>query len=175
MRPVASAAVIGGLSLLAVLPTAAAVRVIGSTTVHPVVVEAAAALRAERALREAALWHEVEDRLNEPAATLSVGQQQRLCLARALAVEPEVILMDEPTSALDPRSTAAIEELILRLKARHAVVVVTHDLAQARRVSDRVACLTVRRGAGQVVETAGCEELFARPLRPETVQYLNRE
>ncbi len=91
---------------------------------------------AEQALRESALWGEVKDRLKQPARHLSVGQQQRLCLARTLAVKPEVILMDEPTSALDPASAEAIEGLILRLKARHALVLVTHNREQAARVCD---------------------------------------
>ncbi len=90
----------------------------------------------EAALREAALWNEVKDRLHEPALGLSVGQQQRLCLARTLALDPEVILMDEPTSALDPKSSTAIEELMLRLKERRTIVLVTHNMAQADRVCD---------------------------------------
>ncbi|HEV8582321.1 MAG TPA: ATP-binding cassette domain-containing protein [Thermoanaerobaculia bacterium] len=97
--------------------------------------------RIETALREAALWGEVRHRLREPAASLSVGQQQRLCLARALAGEPEILLLDEPTSALDAVSTAAIEELILRLRERHAIVLVTHNLQQARRVADSLTFL----------------------------------
>ena len=105
---------------------------------------------AERSLREAALWDEVKDRLREPALRLSVGQQQRLCLARTLAVGCDVILMDEPTSALDPRSTEAIESLMQALKERHTIVLVTHNLAQARRVTDALACLCVRDGAGEV-------------------------
>lgn len=93
---------------------------------------------AEQALREAALWDQVKDRLEDPASQLSVGQQQRLCLARTLASRPEVILMDEPTCALDPDATRAIEDLILKLKANHAIVLVTHDHEQAERVTDRV-------------------------------------
>ncbi|HTD68208.1 MAG TPA: ATP-binding cassette domain-containing protein [Candidatus Limnocylindria bacterium] len=89
---------------------------------------------AETALREAALWNEVKERLRDPGLRLSVGQQQRLCLARTLVLDPEVILMDEPTSALDPKSTTAIEELMLRLKARRTIVLVTHNMAQAERV-----------------------------------------
>jgi len=115
---------------------------------------------AERALREAALWNEVKDRLRESALRLSVGQQQRLCLARTLAVDPEVILMDEPTSALDPRSTEAIEDLILQIRQKRTVVLVTHNLGQARRLADRVACVTVRDGAGQVVECAPSAEIL---------------
>jgi len=111
---------------------------------------------AERALREAALWNEVKDRLGESALRLSVGQQQRLCLARTLAVDPEVILMDEPTSALDAKSTEAIEELIFQIKERRTVVLVTHNLDQARRLADRVARVAVRNGAGQLVECASC-------------------
>lgn len=108
---------------------------------------------AEHALREAALWHEVKDRLDQPATRLSVGQQQRLCLARTLATDPEVILMDEPTSALDPQATEAIEHLILRMRGRRTVMLVTHNRAQARRVCDAVARFAVVDGAGTVVET----------------------
>ncbi len=117
---------------------------------------------AERALREAALWPEVKDRLHDPALRLSVGQQQRLCLARTLAVNPEVILMDEPTSALDPKSAEAIEELILQLKQKRTIVLVTHNLAQARRVADGLACLEVRDGAGEVTDCASCADVLRR-------------
>ena len=127
---------------------------------------------AERALTEAALWSEVRDRLHDSALTLSVGQQQRLCLARALASEPEVILMDEPTSALDPKSTAAIEELILKLKEHHTIVLVTHNIAQARRVTDGLACICVRDGAGTIAETACCDAVLANPQCQEVVEYL---
>ncbi len=130
---------------------------------------------AERALQEAALWTEVKDRLREPALQLSVGQQQRLCLARALAVDPEIILMDEPTSALDPKSTEAIENLILRLKASRTIVLVTHNIAQARRTTDWLACLCVRDGTGEVVETACCDALLGNPQCQEVVDYLSRE
>lgn len=129
---------------------------------------------AEAALREAALWEEMKDRLHEPAPALSVGQQQRLCLARALAVHPEVILMDEPTSALDPRSAEAIEGLVLRLKQRHTIVLVTHNLGQARRLADWLACLCLRDGVGEVVETACCDTLLDRPECREAVDFLRR-
>lgn len=115
---------------------------------------------AERVLRAVFLWDEVKDRLGDAAAELSVGQQQRLCLARSLAMEPEVLLMDEPTSALDPRSTEAIEQLILDLRARCAVALVTHDLEQARRVADAVACLCLCDGAGQMVEQTDADAGF---------------
>jgi phosphate transport system ATP-binding protein len=119
---------------------------------------------AERVLREAALWDEVAGRLDEPAGTLSVGQQQRLCLARTLALDPEVVLMDEPTSALDPASTRKIEELILGLKGRRTVVLVSHDPDQARRVADRAACVAVRDGGGGELLACGpCDTLFADP------------
>jgi phosphate transport system ATP-binding protein len=131
--------------------------------------------RIERALREAALWEEVRHRLREPAASLSAGQQQRLCLARVLAGQPEVLLLDEPTSALDAGATAAIEELILRLRERHAIVLVTHGLRQARRVADSLVYLAVRDGAGEVVESGSCQDLFARPRTPELARYLSRE
>jgi phosphate transport system ATP-binding protein len=133
---------------------------------------AALAEVAERALREAALWDEVKDRLHEPAARLSLGQQQRLCLARTLAVGAEIILMDEPTSALDPRATEAIEQLILRLKERHTIVLVTHDLAQARRVTDWLACVCIRDGAGEVVESACCDTMLGAPQCKEAIEYL---
>ncbi len=118
---------------------------------------------AERALREAALWDEVKDRLHEPALRLSVGQQQRLCLARTLAVDPEVILMDEPTSALDARSTEAIEALILSLRETRTIVLVTHNLGQARRVADYLACVAVRGGAGEIIEACRCNEFLQGP------------
>jgi len=126
----------------------------------------------ESALREAALWDEVKDRLRSAAGNLSVGQQQRLCLARALAVQPEIILMDEPTSALDPRATQAIEDLILRLKPRHTIIIVTHNVAQARRVTDWLACVCVRDGAGMLVESAPRDAVLNRPQARELIEYL---
>lgn len=144
--------------------------------------------RVEAALREAALWDEVRDRLREPAAELSVGQQQRLCLARALALEPEVVLMDEPTGSLDPASTRAIEELVARLTEHHTVVLVTHDLAQARRVADRLGVVLPRcpggasmgsaeaagasQRVGQLVEVGPTESLFRQSRSPEVATYL---
>lgn len=128
--------------------------------------------RMEEALCSAALWNEVKDRLHAPAVELSLGQQQRLCLARTLALRPEVILMDEPTSALDPGATAAIESLIGGLGRSHTIVLVTHDLGQARRVADRVACVCRRDGVGQVIETACCSDLFDNPQCRETMDYL---
>jgi phosphate transport system ATP-binding protein len=123
--------------------------------------------RAEQALRQVALWDEVAHRLHEPAAGLSAGQQQRLCLARALAVEPEVLLLDEPTSSLDPRSTELIEALVRELKGRRTVVLVTHNLDQAERVADRIACFALRDGAGELAECAACGDFFRRPAEPE--------
>lgn len=130
---------------------------------------------AEHTLASAGLLNEVKDRLGEPAAGLSLGQQQRLCLARTLAVGPEVILMDEPTSALDPRSSEAIEKLILELKRDHAIALVTHNLAQARRVADQVACLCLRDGAGELLETACCDEVFSNPRCREVAEFLRGE
>ncbi len=127
----------------------------------------------ESALREAALWDEMKDRLRTAATLLSVGQQQRLCLARTLAVQPQVILMDEPTSALDPKSTQAIEDLIVRLKARHTIVLVTHNVAQARRVTDWLACVCVRDGAGEIVESACCDAVLGNPQCREVIEYLS--
>ncbi|MES2708987.1 MAG: ATP-binding cassette domain-containing protein [Verrucomicrobiota bacterium] len=114
---------------------------------------------AERALRDAAIWDEVKDRLRESALRLSTGQQQRLCLARTLACQPEVILMDEPTSALDPRSSAAIEELIEKLKVRQPIVLVTHNLPQARRLCGSLALLC----AGRLVMTGPASQVLDAP------------
>jgi phosphate transport system ATP-binding protein len=128
----------------------------------------------ESALAEAALWNEVKDRLDQPALALSVGQQQRLCLARALAVRPEVILMDEPTSALDPKSTQAIEDLIARLKERHTIVIVTHNVSQARRITDWIACVCMRDSVGEIVESACCDAVLDNPQCREVIEYLSR-
>jgi len=123
---------------------------------------------AERTLRQAALWDEVKDRLDRSALELSGGQQQRLCIARALAVEPEVVLMDEPASALDPIATAKIEELIHELKNAYTIVIVTHNMQQAARVSD----LTAYFYLGRLIEFGPTERLFTNPARPETEDYI---
>jgi phosphate transport system ATP-binding protein len=122
----------------------------------------------ERSLRQAALWDEVHDRLSSSALDLSGGQQQRLCLARVLAVDPEVILMDEPCSALDPISTARIEELIEELRERYTVVIVTHNMQQAARVSDRTAFLL----NGELVEVGATETIFTAPSDRRTEDYI---
>ena len=122
----------------------------------------------ERSLRNAAIWEELKDRLNKSALGLSGGQQQRLCIARALAVEPEVLLMDEPTSALDPISTSHIEELALELKERYTIVIVTHNMQQAARISDRTAFFLL----GEIVETGLTRELFATPRDKRTEDYI---
>src|SRR3954468_7593911 len=122
----------------------------------------------ERYLRATALWDEVKDRLHGPATRLSIGQQQRLCLARGLAIEPEIILGDEPTSALDPVSTQRIEELFLQLKDNYTLVLVTHILRQARRVSDYIAFIYM----GEIVEFAPTEELLLNPKEKMTKDYI---
>jgi len=122
----------------------------------------------ERSLHQAALWDEVSDRLASSALALSGGQQQRLCIARALAVEPEVLLMDEPASALDPIATAKIEELIHELKAQYTVVIVTHNMQQAARVSDYTAYFLL----GRLIEFDATQRLFTTPKRPETEDYI---
>jgi phosphate transport system ATP-binding protein len=123
----------------------------------------------ERTLRQAALWDEVKDRLRDSALRLSGGQQQRLCIARSLAVDPEVLLMDEPASALDPTSTAKIEELVLDLKARYTIVVVTHNMQQAARISDRTAFLL----QGRLVEHDDTSRIFTRPAERLTEDYIS--
>jgi phosphate transport system ATP-binding protein len=129
----------------------------------------------ERALTQAHLWHEVRDRLDAPGLSLSGGQQQRLCIARALAVEPDVILLDEPCSALDPISTQAIEELLTHLRDRYTLVIVTHNLPQAARISDVTAFLTVTtpNEPGRLIEVAPTAAMFAHPTQPATDQYLS--
>ena len=122
----------------------------------------------ERSLRGAAIWDELKDRLNKSALGLSGGQQQRLCIARALAVQPDVILMDEPTSALDPISTSKIEDLVLELKKDYTIIMVTHNMQQATRVSDRTVFFLL----GEVIEDGKTEELFSMPRDKRTEDYI---
>ena len=122
----------------------------------------------ERSLRGAAIWDEVKDRLKKSALGLSGGQQQRLCIARALAVEPQVLLMDEPTSALDPISTSKIEELATELKERYTIIIVTHNMQQAARISDRTAFFLL----GELVEYGDTEQIFAQPRDKRTDDYI---
>ncbi|MCM2274258.1 MAG: phosphate ABC transporter ATP-binding protein PstB [Candidatus Didemnitutus sp.] len=123
----------------------------------------------EKSLRGAALWDEVKDRLHQSALGLSGGQQQRLCIARAIAVEPDIILMDEPCSALDPIATAKVEELIHELKARYTIVIVTHNMQQAARVSDKTAFFYL----GRLVEYAETRTIFMNPSNPQTEAYVS--
>jgi phosphate transport system ATP-binding protein len=132
----------------------------------------------ERALRRGALWDEVKDRLHENAYGLSGGQQQRLCIARCIAVEPDVILMDEPCSALDPISTGKIEDLMTELKDRYSIVIVTHNMQQAARISDMTAFLIVELDAeeqnrwGRIVEYDDTEKIFTNPSDSRTEDYV---
>ena len=123
---------------------------------------------AEEALQKAALWGEVKDRLNDSALKLSGGQQQRLCIARAIAMNPEVILMDEPCSALDPRATARIEDLIKELRERYTIVIVTHNMQQAGRISDHTAFLY----EGELVEFGLTNKIFTQPVKKKTEDYI---
>lgn len=122
----------------------------------------------EKALADAAIWDEVKDRLNKSALGLSGGQQQRLCIARALAIEPEVLLMDEPTSALDPISTSKIEDTIADLKSKYTIVIVTHNMQQATRVSDLTAFFLL----GKVIEYGQTEQIFSSPKNKKTEDYI---
>jgi len=122
----------------------------------------------EKSLRQAALWDEVSDRLDESALKLSGGQQQRLCIARALATDPDVLLMDEPASALDPKSTARIEDLIFELKDAYTIVIVTHNMQQAARVSDQTAFFY----EGRLVEVGTTTDLFTKPRQRQTEEYI---
>ena len=123
----------------------------------------------EKSLRGAAIWDEVKDRLNKSALGMSGGQQQRLCIARALAVEPEVLLMDEPTSALDPISTSKVEELATELKENYTIVMVTHNMQQAARISDKTAFFLL----GELVEMGPTERVFATPVDKRTEDYIS--
>ena len=127
---------------------------------------------AEKALRQAALWDEVKDRLKKPGQQLSIGQQQRLCLARTLATGTRTILMDEPTSALDPRSTEAIEELILSLQETHTIVLVTHNMRQAERVCGNVAFIGLRNDVGTLLAQGNLRDLLDQTEVPELEEYL---
>jgi len=122
----------------------------------------------EKALRDAALWEEVSDRLNKSALGLSGGQQQRLCIARALAVEPEVLLMDEPTSALDPISTSKVEELAIELSKDYTIIIVTHNMQQAARISNKTAFFLL----GEVIEYGDTEQIFGNPKNKKTEEYI---
>jgi phosphate transport system ATP-binding protein len=132
----------------------------------------------ERALRQAALWEEVHDRVNTSALGLSGGQQQRLCIARALAVEPEIILMDEPCSALDPIATYRIEELMRELVGTYTIVIVTHNMQQAARVSDHTLMMMVEerpelgKNVGTVIESGTTDQIFTKPVDPRTEDYI---
>jgi phosphate transport system ATP-binding protein len=122
----------------------------------------------EKSLRQAALWDEVKERLYESALSLSGGQQQRLCIARALAMEPDILLMDEPCSALDPISTSRIEDLLFELKSRYTIVIVTHNMQQAARISDYTAFLEM----GDLIEFGVTDQLFTRPSKRRTEEYV---
>ena len=125
----------------------------------------------EQGLRDASIWDEVKDRLGDNALALSGGQQQRLCIARTLAVKPDVVLMDEPCSALDPIATAKVEETILQLRERYTIVIVTHNMEQARRISDTTAFFFL----GKLIETGSTQDMFMNPQREETARYLSGE
>lgn len=122
----------------------------------------------EKSLKDAAIWDEVKDRLKKPALGLSGGQQQRLCVARALAVSPEVLLLDEPTSALDPISTGKIEELLMTLRGKYSIVIVTHNMQQAARISDMTAFFLL----GELIEYGVTEDIFAMPKNKKTEDYI---
>ena len=125
----------------------------------------------EENLKAASLWNEVHLRLSEPASALSIGQQQRLCIARALAVKPKVLLMDEPTSSLDPFSTRAIEELMNKLKENYTIILVTHNLTQAKRIADELFFMC----KGELIESGSKDNLFLKPKKEETKAYLFNE
>ncbi|MEX0776798.1 MAG: phosphate ABC transporter ATP-binding protein PstB [Phycisphaeraceae bacterium] len=136
--------------------------------IHMKITKSETAALVEWSLRKAALWNEVKDRLHQSALGLSGGQQQRLCIARAIAVGPEVLLMDEPCSALDPRSTAAIEDLMLELKQQYTIITVTHNMQQASRISDYTAFLYT----GDLIEFGQTQQLFTNPQKKETEDYI---
>ncbi|MDX8406165.1 MAG: phosphate ABC transporter ATP-binding protein [Mariprofundus sp.] len=130
------------------------------------------AAKIETALRDVGLWDEVKERLDSAATALSGGQQQRLCIARALVLEPEILLMDEPCSALDPISSAAVEDLIIRLRGRYTVVIVTHNLAQAKRVANYAAFFWMKERVGKLIEFGQCQRMFEAPADALTAAYI---
>jgi phosphate transport system ATP-binding protein len=134
--------------------------------------KAEAAALIEESLHKVGLWKEVKDRLHTPALALSGGQQQRLCIARALCLKPEVLLMDEPCSALDPISSGTIEDLITQLRGSYTIVIVTHNLAQARRISNHTAVFWVHEGSGQLVEHGLTSQIFGKPRHEITSAYI---
>jgi phosphate transport system ATP-binding protein len=127
----------------------------------------------ETVLQDVGLWDEVKDRLDSPALALSGGQQQRLCIARALALSPTVLLMDEPCSALDPLSSGVVEDLIISLRGRYTVAIVTHNLAQARRIADDAAFFWVQQGVGRLIEAGPAAQIFERPRDSLTAAYIS--
>ncbi len=129
--------------------------------------------RVEQGLRDTGLWDEVRDRLGTPAMLLSGGQQQRLCIARALVLEPEILLMDEPCSALDPLSAKVVEDLICRLRNRYTIIIVTHNLAQARRVANYVAFFWMTNNTGKLIEFGHCQRVFDAPVHALTAAYVS--
>jgi phosphate transport system ATP-binding protein len=127
----------------------------------------------KKALKDVGLWQEVEDRLNSPALALSGGQQQRLCIARAIALKPDILLFDEPCSALDPVASRHVEDLIKSLRNQYTVIIVTHNLAQARRIADTTAVFWTDKGVGQLVEIGKTEQIFLAPIHPYTTAYIS--
>ena len=127
----------------------------------------------ETVLQDVGLWEEVKDRLDSPALALSGGQQQRLCIARSLALAPEVLLMDEPCSALDPLSSGVVEDLIVNLRGRYTILIVTHNLAQARRIADHTVFFWIQNGAGRLIEAGSAKQIFEKPRDPLTAAYVN--
>lgn len=127
---------------------------------------------AETTLQDVGLWDEVKDRLHTSALALSGGQQQRLCIARALSLQPEVLLLDEPCSALDPISSGVVEDLITSLRSRYTLLIVTHNLAQAKRIADQVALFWVQSNGGQLIESGSVEQIFESPQNPLTAAYV---
>lgn len=129
--------------------------------------------KVEKALKDVGLWDEIKDRLHSPALALSGGQQQRLCIARAIALKPEILLFDEPCSALDPVASSCVEDLILTLRKNFTILIVTHNLAQARRIADRTGVFWVKDGVGQLIELGKTEQVFLAPAHPQTAAYIN--
>ena len=127
----------------------------------------------ETTLRDVGLWDEVKNRLDSPALALSGGQQQRLCIARSLALSPEMLLMDEPCSALDPLSSGVVEDLIVSLRSRYTILIVTHNLAQARRIADYAVLFWVQNGAGRLIEAGTAKQIFEKPRDPLTAAYVS--